>query len=259
VIAADEIGTLEPAVKFVGDAAGLRVQLRRFDGGRLVLVSNENLTESRVAIDCEGHTYRRLSLEEGESYAFDGTLTLASGELAALIETDAPIAAREVPALTNAREITGFAMRRAERFVIGEIRYEKEIFSETARPCALGDWRGTVGEGFTGTCVYEAKFDAPGGTFTLDLGEVRYAAEVFVDGEPVGVRVMPPYRFEITAAPGEHTLAVHVTNTSGNEYGHTKSLSKWQSWQTGPYPERTKKFDPDTYPSGLFGPVKVRW
>ena len=125
------------------------------------------------------------------------------------------------------------------------------IISEAAKPAALGDWRDVVGNGFTGTCVYEAKFDAPGGTFTLDLGDVRYAAEVFVDGAPVGVRVMPPYRFEATAAAGEHTL--------GNEYSSTKSLTKWQSWQTGPYPEKTKHFDPDTFPSGLFGPVKVRF
>ena len=259
VITADEIGTLAPAVKFVGEAEGIRVQLRRFDGGRLVLVSNENFTESRAAIDCEGHTYRRLSLEDGEIFAFDGTLTLAAGELAALIETDAPIAAREVPVYEHEREITGFTMRRAERFVVGETRYEKEIFDEAAKPAVLGDWRDVVGNGFTGTCVYEAKFDAPGSTFTLDLGDVRYAAEVFVDGAPIGVRVMPPYRFEVTAAAGEHTLAVHVTNTAGNEYGSTKSLTKWQSWQTGPYPEKTKHFDPDTFASGLIGPVKVRF
>jgi hypothetical protein len=69
---------------------------------------------------------------------------------------------------------------------------------------------------------------------TLDLGEVRDVAEVWVNGKEVGARLWPPYRFDVTSAlrPGRNTIRVRVGNVVNNNYG-------------------------DFQPSGLLGPVTL--
>ncbi|HHW86712.1 MAG TPA: hypothetical protein GX400_10955 [Chloroflexi bacterium] len=55
----------------------------------------------------------------------------------------------------------------------------------------------------------------PEGKVWLDLGRVRGTAEAWVNGRSVGVRVLSPYRFDVTAAlmAGENQIEVLVLNT----------------------------------------------
>ena len=57
--------------------------------------------------------------------------------------------------------------------------------------------------------------DDAGRTLCLDLGRVRTAAEVWVNGAPAGVRIWSPYRFDITALvrTGENGIEVLILNT----------------------------------------------
>ena len=57
------------------------------------------------------------------------------------------------------------------------------------------------------------------GRIWLDLGNAYETAEVFVNGNSVGVRICKPYRFELTGLlrEGENQLAVEVTNTLGTQ------------------------------------------
>jgi len=68
---------------------------------------------------------------------------------------------------------------------------------------------------------------AAGEKVTLDLGEVREFAEVEVNGQQVGVRLWPPYRFDITGAlkKGNNRLRIGVTNTRANELTDEKLSS----------------------------------
>jgi hypothetical protein len=56
---------------------------------------------------------------------------------------------------------------------------------------------------------------APDGALWLDLGRVRGAAEVWVNGRSAGVRIWSPYRFDVSELlqAGENTLEVLVLNT----------------------------------------------
>ncbi|HJD45583.1 MAG TPA: glycoside hydrolase [Candidatus Mediterraneibacter norfolkensis] len=70
----------------------------------------------------------------------------------------------------------------------------------------------------TGTLRYETKISAEENEGSvLDLGTVYETAEVFVNGNSAGVRLCPPYRFDLTGMlrEGENELAVEVTNTLG--------------------------------------------
>jgi len=72
-----------------------------------------------------------------------------------------------------------------------------------------------------GTVSYETVFtieEAFGDVF-LDLGTVYEIAEVFVNNKTAGVKLCPPYVFDLTGLveQGEHLLRVEVTNTLGTQ------------------------------------------
>ena len=82
---------------------------------------------------------------------------------------------------------------------------------------------------FSGTAWYEAEFDLRdlAGRYELDLGDIREIAEVELNGEPLGVRLWPPYHFNATPAlkPGGNRLRIGVTNTRANELTDNTLLS----------------------------------
>jgi hypothetical protein len=76
---------------------------------------------------------------------------------------------------------------------------------------------------------------------TLDLGELVSAAEVYINGKPVGKRLSPPWDFDLTGKvkSGDNQLEVLIYNTLGNYYLTTPS-----------------KYIGDTK-SGLIGPARL--
>jgi hypothetical protein len=81
-----------------------------------------------------------------------------------------------------------------------------------------GEWAAQGLDAYSGGLRYKTEFDLdalPSRQLILDLGRVRGTAEVTVNGQPMGVRVWSPYRFDITTAaqPGRNTVEVLVCNT----------------------------------------------
>ena len=78
----------------------------------------------------------------------------------------------------------------------------------------------------------------------LDLGEVGEVACVELNGQRMGVRICPPYRFDVTHAvrPSANRLAIEVTSTLVNQY---------DEWELDRRYRAVRPFDP----SGLLGPV----
>ncbi|HJR96586.1 MAG TPA: glycosyl hydrolase [Actinomycetota bacterium] len=75
---------------------------------------------------------------------------------------------------------------------------------------------------FSGTGTYRARVDVPS-TFSgrrvfIEVPMVDDVLEVHVDGRSAGVRLWDPYVVEVTelATPGEHEVAISVTNTLAN-------------------------------------------
>ena len=100
----------------------------------------------------------------------------------------------------------------------------------------LLDWSHVQGlELFSGTLVYRAEVDvAQTEGRQLDLGNVGDIAELYVDGERVGVRMWSPYVFDLTHLDaGVHQFEVRVTNSMANEYEGAQR------------------------PSGMMGPVRI--
>ena len=76
---------------------------------------------------------------------------------------------------------------------------------------------------------------------TLDLGKVIATAEVSINGKKVGVRVAPPWQFDLSdlLKAGENTIEVTVFNTLSNHYQTIHNLYRGEPT------------------SGLLGPVRL--
>ena len=62
----------------------------------------------------------------------------------------------------------------------------------------------------------------------LVIEDLSASAEVFVNGQSMGVRVAPPWRWDVSSAliPGESKLRIEVFNTIGNHYEYTPTRYK---------------------------------
>ena len=129
----------------------------------------------------------------------------------------------------------------------------------------LMSWSNLGMSGFSGAGLYRTRFTSAfdaGAPLTLDLGEVRYSARVWVNGHDLGVRAWRPFRWDITAdlKPGDNEIEVEVRNTGANELsGDPAHLADVQAkgWLQGSYFSTYSKFDAEMVPSGLMGPVRI--
>ena len=94
---------------------------------------------------------------------------------------------------------------------------------------------------YRGTLEYSGSLPQGKAKCTLDLGRVGESAEVVLNGENVGVRICPPYTFDITKAlrSGTNELTVTVANHLG--YEQRDLCSKYLALE----------------PSGLMGPIRI--
>ena len=101
---------------------------------------------------------------------------------------------------------------------------------------SLADWKTWGFPAFSGLLEYSTTvtIDRVDGTMVLDLGKVAYAAEVWVNDVPCGMRLWAPYTFDVTKAAktGRNVIRVRVANLINNSYG-------------------------DVRESGLLGPVRI--
>ena len=187
------------------------------------------------------------------------TLTLESGENAAVYLTDGTLPCSADPAYNSALLLDGFGFKRVESLTYGEMYAQSESFDESAHPVKLGCWESEVGRDFSGVCAYSVKFNGVNGDALLDLGDVRHCAEVKLNGKPLGVKLMRPYTFLIKGEDmrEENELLILISNTVGNQQHYTKTFDKWASWQLTAYTEKQDVFDLDTLDSGLYGPVNL--
>ena len=95
---------------------------------------------------------------------------------------------------------------------------------------------------FSGIIRYETEFSAKNGApAILDIGEAHETVHVFINGADAGMKIAPPYRFNISGfvKDGQNALAIEVANTLVHQL--RDPLSRFQAIP----------------PSGLVGPVRI--
>jgi len=107
---------------------------------------------------------------------------------------------------------------------------------------------------FTGFIDYETTFDLPSdkSNVVIDLGKVRYMAEVWLNGKKIGERLWSPYVFKAESSKvGENKIRVRVGNLMVNEMGGKDDLNELRTWGWQTPPD-------SSFEAGLFGPVKIK-
>ncbi len=114
---------------------------------------------------------------------------------------------------------------------------------------------------YSGAGIYERSFDLTAAQaedeVRLDLGDVRRHAEVFVNNRPVGVRLWPPYEFDLSGhvRSGSNNLRVRVSNLLASEMrwkrDETRMSDPWHRYW------HEENIEPDALVSGLLGPVRL--
>jgi hypothetical protein len=122
---------------------------------------------------------------------------------------------------------------------------------------------------FSGSGRYRLRFAAPDSVrrrtdLVLDLGDVREVAEVWLNGQPLGVAWCLPFRMRVPAGilRAQNTLEVRVTNLSANRarYLDAKKISWKTFYDINLVDIRYRPFDATLggpVPSGLLGPVRL--
>ena len=111
---------------------------------------------------------------------------------------------------------------------------------------ALGDWSGMGAlASYSGGAWYRKTMaltpEQAGGRATLDLGGLSASAELRVNGKSAGIRIAPPWKFDVTGLvkPGENRVEVLVLSALGGHYTTIPTR----------YPGSTR--------SGLLGPARL--
>ncbi len=254
--------SLSAALTIEGEGFSL-AQSKTTDGD-LFFIMNESAEAKTCALRMNGKRYYRIDPFAGKIFApqtGDLTLTLRSGELSALYVTEADLTAEAPFVPREEMLVSDWAFRKTERFVIGEDAFEKQTFKEDFRPVSLGDWRETVGDGFSGSGEYKAEFNLSSipERAVLDLGRADYTCEPFLNGVSLGVLIAPPYRIEIpkNLLKEKNELVVRVTNSVANEFEHTKQFDKYPKNTLTRYIDEEREFHRSSFSGGLFGPVRL--
>ena len=119
---------------------------------------------------------------------------------------------------------------------------------------------------FSGSATYTLQFDNPNAKishWSLNLGDVRESAKVWLNDEYIGTAWSVPYQLNLEKLKsGKNTLKIQVTNLSANRI-RDKEL-KGEEWkifyEINMVDKDYKKFDASKWspmPSGLLGPVTL--
>ena len=262
-----ELSALKPVVEV--DGVGLRAMHRKAENAEIFILFNESEKNNVFCVHLPSSKGYILDLESGKLQhlqAENGVLniSLATGETAVVLLTDETFDAENKKDFKNRFDITsGFMFRKENELVCNEDGFDNINHFDKAVPVTLGDWSCLIGSAYSGSGVYEAEFTLPtekiGKEGEIALGDVCYAAQVYLNDKLLGNALVPPYRLKIPAGllQKENKLKIVVTNTSANWYLHTDYFDKWSIKELSPYFEAELEYTKDSVSGGLYGPVTI--
>ena len=262
-----DISECKPVIKIGGK--GLRAMHRKADNADIFIFFNESGKNSDYCVHLPSSKGYLLELMSGKPQSLQAengvlNLKLATGETAVILLTNENYDSDNIKEFKCKFDITGeFLFRKETELICNGNRLDSVNHSDKAIPIKLGDWSCLIGNDYSGSCIYETTFTLPeekvGKEGKISLGDVRFAASVYLNGQHLGTSLMTPYSLKIPAGLlcKENTLKIVVTNTSANWYLHTNYFDKWSIKELSPYFEAELDYAKDSVSGGLYGPVKL--
>ena len=260
-------GISDPTPVIETDGKGLRAMHRKTENADIYCIFRESGECENYNIHLPSSKGYLLDLQNGKLLQFQTendilNLSLTIGETAVILLTDEIFDAERKKRFNCRFDITNkFMFRKETELICGENGFENISHSDKTVDTNTGSWSCLVGNGYSGSCVYETIFTLPDGKAgkegRINLGEVRFAASVYLNDRYLGTSLMPPHSLKIPAdlLVKENKLKIAVTNTSANWYLHTDYFNKWSTNELSPYFDAELDYAKDYVSGGLYGPV----
>ena len=251
------------------DGVGLRAMHRKTENEEIYCLFREAGENADYRIHLPSSEVYLLDLKNGELQHSEAencifNISLAVGETAVILLTEKKYDVLNKRAYaTRAAVLNNFNFSKSTELICNENGFNNIEHSVQAVPVTVGDWADIVGNAYSGSCTYEASFTLPdeivGKGCEIDLGEVHFAACVYINNQFIGTALTTPYRLKIPCGVLEksNTLRVIVTNTSANWYIHTDYFNKWKAEELSPYFEPELNYAKELVSGGLYGPVVI--
>ncbi len=261
------LSDLNPVIQVEGE--GLRAMHRKTENGEIFCLFRESGETGEYRIHLPLSKGYMLDLTNGTLQSLKTEndvlkLSLRIGETAVMLLTDEVMGAESKKEFENFFDISSeFLFSKETELVCNENGFQNIKHSDKAIPITLGDWSCLIGSDYSGSGAYETTFTLPdekvGKEGEIDFGEVHFTANVYLNDQPLGTALMPPYRIKIPAGvlDKENKLKIVVTNTSANWYIHTDYFDKWKTEESSPYFEAELDFANDFVSGGLYGPIEL--
>ena len=258
-----EISEEPPASPFPIEEKRILVAESRTDDGEIFFLMNETGEEKTLLIPSRGSCLLLTPTDGKITRVSAGErITLVSGEIVCLLYSNTPLSAPSRRRTHKELVLTEWTIRPVKRSVMNKEWRAEPLLAED-RPTVLGDWKESLGRAFSGKAEYRTRFYLRKRmkNVILDLGTVKHAAEVLLNGISLGTLVMPPYRYEIPTylLKEENVLIVRVENGVVNEFEGSEALDAYYPRQLGNYLKEERLFHADSMESGLFGKVKIHY
>jgi len=262
-----DLSDLTPVLQVEGE--GLRAMHRKAENADLFCLFCEKGESGDYRLHLPSSNGYLLDLETGKLQHLkteNGVLklSLAIGETAVILLTDETLPAENKKEYRQRFDIqNGFLFCKELKLICNENGFENIEHSEKTTPVPFGDWANLIGSAYSGSGVYETTFTLPaekvGKEGEIDLGDVHFAACVYLNDQPLGTALMPPYRLKIPdgVLAKKNKLKIVVTNTSANWYLHTDYFDNRKTEELSPYFAGELDYAKDFVSGGLYGPVAL--
>lgn len=278
VTSAQLAAQVKPLIEVTPPNDQVRVCKRTMDNGSLYFLTYEGACQATVTVSFDEHAAKMVEIDPQTGRLFrppiasrtaagwSATLSFSVGGSRVIFFTDDQMPESSAPGEMHEVLLSleaGWSVRKLRSYALGEHEIEVMGITEDPAPVSLGDWRGVLGNGFSGDAVYDTSFvsgrDTAQTATVLDLGDVRYACEVWLNGQSLGKALWSPYVFPVKGKlrEGTNSLRVMVTNTLANQYTTASLLDRWPANPVGPYHSTSLSFEPESVTSGLYGPVRI--
>ncbi len=262
-----DLSDLKPVVQIDGN--GLRAMHRKTANEDIFILFNESKEKCEYNVLLPSSNGYLLDLMNGTLqylHTENGILKLnpGIGETAIVLLTDESYDAENIKNFKYRFNIPDdFMIRKDVELVCGENGFDNINHFNKAVSVNFGDWSCLIGKDYSGSCVYETTFTLPeektGKEGEISLGDVHFAASIYLNDRFLGTSLMSPYSLKIPAGllDKENELKIVVTNTSANWYLHTGYFDKWSTEELSPYLKAELEYAKDSVSGGLYGPVVI--
>ncbi|MBR7131037.1 MAG: hypothetical protein IKC82_03480 [Lentisphaeria bacterium] len=269
VLSPDEIESITPALQVTPATGKLQLHKRVLGKGQAAyFVLNCSSTPVKAALQAEEKEFP-VAVADWKNACFNPVDSIqgkweyefAPWESKFFLCGDIPVSPAPAAVGKCVKKLTRWQLRPVKQHFV--IPVQQTLCNTPPVDAALGDWGKYLGEYFSGTAEYSAKFlwDGKEEINFIDLGKVNYTFEVKLNGSVIGRSFFSDTVFDLQGKlkKGMNHLTVTVSNTLANALRQEGVQEHWNKVRKVPSPYNFIQldFESEALPSGLFGPVRL--